>query len=150
VAFDFNKNLVEREDFQMPTIDAKLHRRLIAKFGPTVDLRTNPGVIPELFAELSKTFKSLAVRSYDKGYSKGYDKENYVRHYNRYDKTYDKQSYVKYQKGYDKESYVRSYTRKEYSKKSKGQYAVSPGNAITPELDRLIVQKMRARAATRS
>jgi hypothetical protein len=111
----------------MPTLDESLRRRLIAKFGTTVNLESQSAVVSEMLHELATELRLPSgglggVDSYDKTYSEGYNKEDYSRgRYSRYDRT---------DGGIYEDIYDDLIT------------------AIRPELDKLVVARLRDRAAS--
>lgn len=94
-----------------------VRRRLLARFGPSIDLETNPELVNEIVAEIAREepFGSINLASYDKTYTEGYNKEDYSRSaYTRYDRTDDGHIW------------------------EEGQNAL-----VLPELDRLVVDRLR-------
>jgi hypothetical protein len=84
----------------MPSLDDDLRKRLIAKFGTSVNLEAGTPVVRELLAEIAAELAegdNPPSPNYNKSYTEGYNKEGYMRaDYNRYDKTYEKTELIGY------------------------------------------------------
>jgi hypothetical protein len=107
----------------MPILSEDLRRRLVAKYGTDVNLEASSQVVSDLLRELASglgekvVFEPGAVEAYDKTYTEGYNKEDYSR-----------SSYIK------------------YDRTDGGIYEDIFENVfaeIRPELDKLIVEKLR-------
>lgn len=84
------------------------------KFGPTIDLRAKPEVLSQILDEIRGETKIDILRaSYYKTYYRGYDKEGYDKTYTQYDKTVD------------------------------GRTLADIAGAIIPDLDRMLLEKLR-------
>ena len=112
----------------MPILSEDLRRRLVAKYGTGVNLEANSQVVSDLLKELASGIGDVAidpgtVMAYDKTYTEGYNKEDYSRgSYQRYDRT---------DGGIFEDIY---------------ENVVSE---IRPELDKLIIDKLRVSEKTR-
>ncbi|HEX8451600.1 MAG TPA: hypothetical protein VF647_05865 [Longimicrobium sp.] len=108
----------------MPTIDSSLRQRLVAKYGTSVNLEAGSPVasdiLRDLVHELSADDSESEEAGYDKSYVEGYNRQDYTRtNYSRYDRTDDTVA------------------------EAGGEQI---GAEIRPELDRLIIERLRAAA----
>jgi hypothetical protein len=113
-----------KEEGVMPTLDETLRRRLIAKYGTSVDLQSQSGVVSEVLRDVADQIQAdaldLAVlQKYDKTYTEGYNREGYSRaNYTRYDRT-------------DGDMYIKIF-----------EEVIAD---VRPELDKLVIEKLRAK-----
>ena len=105
----------------MPTLNDALRRRLAAKFGSTIDLKSESDIVSALLTEIAAGFDDVVtgfdpgiIAAYDKTYQEGYNKEGY-----------SKQDYVKYDRTEDHTIYEQVIQR------------------IRPELEQLIRDNLR-------
>jgi hypothetical protein len=110
----------------MPTLDEALRRRLIAKYGTSIDLQSQSGVLSEVLRDVADQIQAGALvdlgalQKYDKTYTEGYNREGYSRgSYTRYDRT-------------DGDIYERIF-----------EEVIAD---VRPELDKLVIDKIRAKA----
>lgn len=74
----------------MAGMDEDLRKRLLARFGPTLDLEARPEILSEILTEIGRESFDPRVAGYQKTYTEGYNKEGYSRaNYSRYDRTDD-------------------------------------------------------------
>src|SRR4051794_16392999 len=113
----------------MPTLNEALRRRLVAKYGTNVNLEARSDVVADLLRNIADQLHVSAVQTSEYSKSKP----------SSYSRTY--------QQGYNKENYSRS----EYSKYCKTSAGGSSAESfarlvaeIRPELDKLIIEKLRA------
>lgn len=99
----------------MSSMNEELRRRLVARFGPSINLESNSSVIRELLDEIDFLNPNIvADDQYDRTYTEGYNKEDYSKgSYSRYDKTND-------------------------------EWDESIRERIQPELDKLVVEGLRS------
>lgn len=85
----------------METLSQEFINELILKYGETIDIKSQPGIIAEILQSaksnpnIYERFENPDVtKGYDKSYTRDYDKDSYDKTYQQYDKTLDNDKLV--------------------------------------------------------